>query len=145
MSQEIIKFEVVTPERVVVREDVLQASIPTKDGEITILPHHIPLVSIIKPGVIEITKADGSQEVLAISGGFVEVLQGKIVILADTAEIAEELDEARIQEVRARAEELKKNIKREDKVNFADISIRLEKELARDRAVQRWKRIKHLK
>jgi len=144
-EQKIIKFEVVTPERVVLRENILQASIPTKSGEITVLPNHIPLVSIISPGVIEIKKENGELEIMAVSGGFVEVLQGKIVILADTAEIAEELDEARIKEVRARAEELKKNIKKEDNVDFADLSIRLEKELARDRAVQKWKKIKHFK
>lgn len=134
-----IRFELVTPERVVLKEDVIQVTIPTAMGEITILPNHIPLVAVLKPGVLEIKRQDGSQEIVSVSGGFVEVLHGKIVVLADTAERAIELDEARIEEARIKAEALKTD--HQEAIDFADISARLEKELARSRAVKKWKKI----
>ena len=144
MDNVTIKFELVTPERVVLKEDVLQVTIPTELGEITVLPNHIPLVAVLRPGVLEVKRADGSQEVMSVSGGFVEVLHGKIVILADTAERAMELDEARIEEARIKAEALKTTASHEEAVDFADISARLEKELARSRAVKKWKKIKNI-
>jgi len=144
IDKKTIKFEIVTPERVVLKEEVLQISVPTQSGEITILPDHIPLVSILRPGVIELKKVSGEVEVMSVSGGFVEVLKNKIVILADTAEIAVELDEARIEEARKKAEEMKK-WKDIDAVQFAEIDALIEKQLARSKAVKRWRNIKSLK
>jgi F-type H+-transporting ATPase subunit epsilon len=142
MSDLSIQFELVTPERVLLKEAVTQVTLPTEMGEITVLPNHIPLVAVLKPGVVEVKRADGSQEIISVSGGFVEVLQGKIVVLADTAERATELDETRIAEARAKAEALKAG--QQDTVDFADISARLEKELARSKAVKKWKKIKNI-
>lgn len=139
-----IKFELVTPERVVLKEEVLQATIPTQSGEITILPDHIPLVSILAPGVIELKKESGENEVMSVSGGFVEILKNKIVILADTAELAVELDEQRIEEARKKAEEMKK-WKDIDAVQFAEISSLIEKQLARSKAVKRWRNLNNIK
>lgn len=145
MAQKIIKFEIVTPERVVLKAAVLQATIPTKNGEITVLPDHIPLVSVLRPGVLEIKKEDSTTEVMAVSGGFIEVLKDKIVVLADTAERGEELDEQRIKEARRLAEEVKNKAQAAEEVDFADIASRLEKELARGRALDRWRRLSHIK
>ncbi|MFA5050488.1 MAG: ATP synthase F1 subunit epsilon [Patescibacteria group bacterium] len=139
-----IEFEIVTPERVVLKEEVLQATIPTQSGEITILPDHIPLVSILNPGVIELKKTSGENEIISVSGGFVEILKNKIVILADTAELAIELDEQRIEEARKRAEEMKKS-KDVDAVQFAEISSKIEKQLARSKAAKRWRNLKNIK
>lgn len=140
-----IKFEIVTPERVVLKTEVLQATVPTVSGEITILPHHIPLVSILQPGVIEVKKLGQSEvEIMAVSGGFVEVLKDKIVILADTAEKADELDEARIENAKQQAEELKKSATAADRIKFADINARIEKEWARSKAIKRWKKLKNI-
>ncbi|HNX11051.1 MAG TPA: ATP synthase F1 subunit epsilon [bacterium] len=144
IDKKTIRFEIVTPERVVLKEDILQVSVPTQSGEVTILPDHIPLVSILRPGVIEVKKENGEQEVMSVSGGFVEVLKNKIVILADTAEIAVELDETRIEEARQKAEEMKK-WKDIDAVQFAEINALIEKQLARSKAVKRWRNIKSLK
>jgi F-type H+-transporting ATPase subunit epsilon len=94
--------------------------------------------------VVEVKKADGSMEIMSVSGGFVEVLKSKIVILADTAEKAEELDEARIKEAKAKAEALKLGLNKQEAIDFADISARLEKEIARSRAIKRWKKIKNI-
>jgi F-type H+-transporting ATPase subunit epsilon len=144
MSQKTIKFEIVTPERVVLKQEALQVTVPTTSGEITILPDHIPLVSVLQSGVIEVKRADNVVEIMSVSGGFIEVLKDKIVILADTAERAEELDEERIKEAHKRAEELKKTARAADDVEFADVSARLEKELARMRAVNKWRKLKNV-
>jgi len=138
----IIKFEIVTPERTVLKQDILQITVPTTSGEITILPDHIPLVSVLQSGVIEVKRADNIIEIMSVSGGFIEVMKDKVVILADTAERAEELDEKRIEEARTKAEELKKTTKNADDVEFTKISAKLEKELARFRAINKWRRIK---
>lgn len=144
MSEKIIKFEIVTPERVVLREEITQITLPTKMGEITVLPNHIPLVSSLMPGVIHIKKKDGQDEVISISGGFLEVLKDKVVILADTAERAEEIDLARAEVGRQRAEDLKKQARSGEKINFAEINASLERELARTKAVKRWRKLKNI-
>ena len=142
MSQKIIKFEIVTPERVVLKEQVIQVSAPTKQGEITILPGHIPLVASLMPGVIEIVKEDGKQEIMSVSGGFIEVLKNKIVILADTAERAKEIDIDRLKEAKDMAEKSIKDIRHFDRERFINISAKIAKELARTKAVKRWKKIR---
>jgi F-type H+-transporting ATPase subunit epsilon len=145
MSNNVIKFEIVTPERIVLKEQIMQVTVPTRSGEITVLPNHIPLVASLQPGVIEIKKKDGSPAVMSVSGGFIEVLKDKIVILADTAERAEEIDVDRAEEARKRAEETKKGAAhKKDAVRFADLSARIEKELARTKAVKRWKKLKNV-
>lgn len=141
MAKKEIKFEVVTPEKVVLKKQITQVTVPTEDGEITVLADHIPLVSILKPGVVEMKLAeDGEIDVMAISGGFIEVMRDKIVVLADTAERAEDLDEKRIEEARQRAEAIKKEDI--DQVQFANISAQLEKELARFKALSRWRKLR---
>ena len=140
-----IKFEIVTPERAVLKEKIKEATIPTKEGEITVLPNHIPLVAILTPGVIELKKEkEEEKEIISVSGGFVEVLKDKIVILADTAERAEEIDEKRVEEARKKAEEIKQGIRKFDEIRFTNINARIATELARSKAVKRWKKIKSL-
>lgn len=140
-----IQFEIVTPERTVLKQEILQLTIPTTSGEITVLADHIPLVSILKAGVIELKLADNSVEIISVSSGFIEVMKDKIVILADTAERAEEIDEKRVEEARVRAEEKKKNAKFIDDVEFANISAKIEKELARLHAVSKWRKLRESK
>ena len=139
MSEKIIKFEIATPERVVLKEDILQVSVPTMEGEITVLPQHLPLVSLLKPGVLELKRLDGSIEIISVSGGFIEVLLDKVIILADTAERAEEIDITRAEEARLRAEESLKGLRNIDSVEFAQVSAMLEKELARARTAKKWR------
>ncbi len=143
MSKSIF-FEIVTPERVVLREDILQVTAPTRMGEITVLPDHIPLVATLAPGVIEVMTKGGAREVMSVSGGFIEVLKDKVVILADTAERAEEIDIDRAEEARLRAEKTKREIESFDREQFADLSARISKELARSKAVKRWKKLKNI-
>ena len=128
----------------IVKEDIVQVTVPTKQGEITVLANHIPLVAGLQPGVIEILKSDNSREIMSLSGGFIEVFKNKVVILADTAERAEEIDIDKSEEARAQAEKSVKDIRHFDQKQFAGINAKIAKELARTRAVRRWKKIKSL-
>jgi len=96
----------------------------------------------LKPGVMIALQVKGEQRVIAVSGGFVEVLEFKVVVLADTAEMASELDEERIKVAQAKAEFLKQSAANHDDLNFADVSALLDKELARLSAVKYWRRLK---
>jgi len=138
------KFEIASPERVVMKEEVKQVTVPTMMGEVTVLPLHVPLVALLKPGVIEVLTIDGRREIMSVSGGLLEVMAGKVVILADTAERAAELDEQRIVEAQARAEDLKEKARHQDDVDFARLSALIEKEVARGHAVRKWKRLNNI-
>ncbi|MFH1583103.1 MAG: F0F1 ATP synthase subunit epsilon [Candidatus Falkowbacteria bacterium] len=144
MSDKYIKFEIVTPERVVLKEEIMQITVPTKTGEITVLPNHIPLVSSLMPGVVHIKKKGGQEEIMSISGGFLEVLKNKVVILADTAERAEELDLTQAEEAYKRAAELKEKARRGENVDFVEVNAAIERELARTKAIKRWRKIKNI-
>jgi F-type H+-transporting ATPase subunit epsilon len=97
-------LEIVTAERVVMSDDVDQINAPTRDGRIGILPRHMPLLTILEVGQLDIIKG-GTTTSLAVSGGFMEVLPSRVTILADTAERADEIDEARAEAARRHAEE----------------------------------------
>jgi F-type H+-transporting ATPase subunit epsilon len=99
-----IKLEIVTGEGEIFSDDVDSVVAPGVDGEMGILPKHAALMTVLQPGELRVKR--GGQEVLmAVSGGFLEVLPHKITILADTAERAEDIDEARAEKSRQRAQE----------------------------------------
>jgi F-type H+-transporting ATPase subunit epsilon len=98
------RLEIVTAERVVFSEDVDAVIAPGIEGQLGILPHHAPLMTALVPGELLVKK--GGQELpLAITGGFIEVRPDRIIILADAAERVEEIDVARAEEAKRRAEE----------------------------------------
>ncbi len=144
MANETIKFEIVTPEKVVFKEEINQVTVPTTSGEVSILPNHIPLVSVLNPGVIEVKQKDNSLEIMSVSGGFIEVTKNKVTILADSAERAEEIDEQEVEAARAKAEESKKQAQDKDEVDFTEVTAKIEKELARLRAVKKWRKLKNI-
>ena len=98
-----IKLDIVTAEKVVYSEDVDVVVAPGVEGQLGILPHHAPLMTMLKPGELQIKKG-GEESFLAITGGFLEVRPDRIIILADAAERAEEIDAARAEEAKRRAE-----------------------------------------
>ncbi len=104
-----IQLEVVTPDHQVVHETADAVTIPGKTGYLGILPGHAPLLSELKPGEIFYTRG-GSKHYLAVSWGFAEVLPGRVIVLAKTAERAEEIDLVRAEQALQRAEELLKKI-----------------------------------
>ena len=99
-----MRLEIVTAERVVYSEDVDLLVAPGIDGELGILPRHAPLLTVLKPGEIRVVK-NGEDNLMAVSGGFLEVLGNKVTILADTAEREDEIDVERAEEALKRAEE----------------------------------------
>lgn len=133
-----INLEIITPERVVFSEEINQVTLPTHQGQITVLPDHIPLVSSLAAGEIKIVK-DSEEIFMAISGGLIQVDPNKVRILADTAERAEEIDVEQAEEGRKRAMELMKEEKRE-KIDYTALAAKLEKELARLKVARRRRR-----
>lgn len=100
-----LRVELVTAERRVLSQDADFVLAPGTDGDLGVLPRHIPLLTTLKTGEVMV-RNDGHEEYLFVAGGFLEVLPDKVVILADVAERAEDIDEARAEEARKRAEEL---------------------------------------
>jgi F-type H+-transporting ATPase subunit epsilon len=100
---ETIRCEIVTVERLVYEDDVDSVTAPAVMGEIQVLPDHAPLITALDPGELVVEKG-GETEHFAISGGYLEVLANKVTVMADTAEYSDEIDEARAQEARERAE-----------------------------------------
>jgi len=136
-----LKLKIATPEKVIYENEILQVSIPTMDGEITVLPNHVPLVSVLKAGEMKIVDKDGEQ-ILAVSGGFLEVRgQNEIVILADNAERATEIDIDRAEQARLRAEELMKQTKSVEDVDFAKLQAMMEREMNRIRVGKKYKKL----
>lgn len=131
-----IKFKIVTPERTVYEAEIDQITLPTMDGEITILPHHVPLIAALKSGEM-LLKKDGELHPLAVSGGLVEVREGsEVVVLADTAERAVEIDIKRAEEAKERAQKLMIE-KQLDAEQYAYLAAKMEKELARLKVVRK--------
>jgi F-type H+-transporting ATPase subunit epsilon len=106
MLPESIELIVVTPERQLLRETVVEVTIPGLDGELGILPGHAPLITELGIGELHYRTTNSSQPILlAVLRGFAEVLPDRVTILAETAERAEEIDVARAEAAKARAEQ----------------------------------------
>ena len=85
--------EIVTPERILYTNEVEMVVAPTIDGEIGVLPLHAPLVSVLRPGEIRVKwNSDKDVEWFAVSGGYIQIHEDKVIILADDAEIASKID-----------------------------------------------------
>ena len=99
-----LKLDIVTAERIVYSEEVDTLIAPGEEGQLGILPHHAPLMTILQAGELVVRKG-GQEDTLAISGGFLEVRPDRVIVLADSAERAEEIDIDRAEAARKRAEE----------------------------------------
>lgn len=132
MSGQIL-FELITPEGPKFSGQAFEVILPTPDGQIAVLPHHIPLVSMISPGIISIRRrqADPDEELehLACAGGVAEISGKRIRVLADSAERAEDIDELRAKEALARAQALRHATA--DQVTLADAVGLIELNVAR--------------
>ena len=98
-----LKIDIVTAERIVYSAEADAVIAPGVEGQLGILPHHAPLMTILQAGELVVRKG-GQEESLAISGGFLEVRPDRVIVLADQAERAEEIDISRAEEARRRAE-----------------------------------------
>jgi len=98
-----LHLEIVTPERLAYSDDVDMVLVPGTEGELGILPHHTPLVSLLGYGELKVRK-DGHEESFAIVGGFLQVRPDKVVVMAETASLASEIDLEKMHEARKEAQ-----------------------------------------
>jgi F-type H+-transporting ATPase subunit epsilon len=98
-----LQLEIVTPERLAFSDEVDSVQLPGSEGELGVLPHHAPLISTLGVGELRIRKG-GAEESFAIVGGFLQVRPDKVVVMAETAAMAAEIDLEKAQEARREAE-----------------------------------------
>lgn len=134
-----LRLEIVTAEGTVFADDVNGVVAWGIEGQLGILPHHAPLMTMLQPGDLLIRK-DNEEHYLAISGGFLEVRPDKVIILADACERAEEIDIERAEAARRRADEILKT--RPPDVDTAAAEAALRRSLARIRAAEKRRRKK---
>ncbi len=129
-----LKLDIVTAERLIFSDDVNMVVAPGVEGQLGILPHHAPLMTMLQPGELLIRK-DKEEIYLAVSGGFLEVRPDKVTILADACEHAEDIDATRAEIAKRRAEELLKT--RGPDVDVAQTEATLRRALMRLKVAQR--------
>ena len=138
MDQHKLTVELITPERSLITETGIdQLVAPSVDGQVTILPRHAPLLTILDPGVV-LVRRDGSDEILAVSGGFLQVQENRVTILADASERSDEVDRERAERARAEAEQ--QISEAQDFDSMLEARIRLMRALSRLRAAERGSR-----
>lgn len=134
----LIQFKIVTPEKTVVEAEIAQVTLPVERGMVTLLPNHIPYIGALEPGEITVWIGEKKEETsLATSGGFVEFHDNQLLILADTAERAEEIDIERAEAARSQAEALKDERLHLDNEEYARTAAAIEKESARVRVARK--------
>jgi len=128
---ELIALEVITPQRVLFKEQVEALVIPGVEGRLGILPRHAPMVALLRPGVLTYRQG-GQLHKVAVSGGFCEVSDDRAVILADAAERAADIDVLRARRAKERA--LRRLRSRDRRIDHARARAALERALARLKA-----------
>jgi F-type H+-transporting ATPase subunit epsilon len=133
-----LSLQIITPERVVFEESGVESvTLPGSEGELTVLPQHAPLMTELRPGALTFRKS-GAEIDVALSGGFLEVRDDKVIVLADTAERSDEIDIARAEEARRRAAD--RLATREDAMDVAIAMAALERATARLKVIERRRR-----
>ena len=125
---------IVSAERKIFEGEVKQIQATGVEGELGILPGHTPLLTAIKPGIVKFTLQDGNEEVIYVSGGFLEVQPNIVTVLADVAIRGSELDAERIREAKRKAEE--NIVSHVSDVDHDLLVAKLSKELAKLRAYE---------
>ncbi|MHB9038304.1 MAG: F0F1 ATP synthase subunit epsilon [Armatimonadota bacterium] len=106
MAERTFKFEVITPDRKVLSDDMMvSVTLPGIEGYLGVLANHAPLMTALGVGELDLRRADGTTDAMAVCGGFVEVLDNKVTVLSDSAELVSEIDLERARESVRRAEE----------------------------------------
>jgi F-type H+-transporting ATPase subunit epsilon len=125
---ELMKLQVICPDRIFYEGEVSMVEFNTTEGEVGIYPKHIPLTSILAPGILTITEQDGLKNA-ALHSGFVQILPEKVTVMAEAAEWPHEIDLDRAEAARDRAEERIKT--RSDKTDIARAETALQRAIAR--------------
>jgi len=131
-----IKFKIITPEKTVYENEVDQVTLPVTDGQVTILPNHRSYIASLKAG--EIMLRVGEEEIhMAVAGGFVELDKNNLIVLADRAERAEDIDLQRAEAARIKAEDLKNQKIDMSEEEFVRVASLVEKEMNRVKVAKR--------
>ena len=130
-----LHLEIVTPERLAYEDDVDSVQLPGSEGELGILPHHAPLVTMLGVGELRIRRG-GAEESFAIVGGFLQVRPDRVVVMAETADMASEIDLEKAQEARREAVRALEGAQ-VDEVNLAAARAALQQALLRIRVAER--------
>jgi len=130
-----LQLEIVTPERLAYSDTVDSVQLPGSEGELGVLPHHAPLISTLGVGELRIRKG-GAEESFAIVGGFLQVRPDKVVVMAETADMASEIDLEKAQEARREAEKALESGYHEG-VDLATARAALQQALLRIRVAER--------
>ncbi|OGE28760.1 ATP synthase F1 subunit epsilon [Candidatus Daviesbacteria bacterium RIFCSPHIGHO2_01_FULL_40_11] len=129
-----LHLKIVTPEKLILDEEVSQVNVSTEEGEIGILPHHANLMAKLTPGELVI-KRGGKVDSMAIGDGFLQVADNTLTIMTDLATLAQDIDERAVEEARKRAEQaLSQTLSDEE---YAETLANLEKSLAQLRVKRR--------
>jgi F-type H+-transporting ATPase subunit epsilon len=130
-----LRLEIVTPEQKIYSDDVDSVVIPGVEGELGILPQHVPLMTQLLPGELRLLK-DGKEMRLAVGEGFVEISSDKVAVLTDMAVQESDIDESATEEAIRRAEEAMRDTKLDDE-EYATVKASLQKSLALIRVKRR--------
>jgi len=131
MLPDSIELIIVTPERQLLREKVVEVTLPGADGQLGVLPGHAPLITELGIGELTYRGQGGSEGTLAIISGFSEVLGDRVTVLAETAERPEEIDLSRAEEAKKRAEERLAAAASDPEIDWARAAIALQRSLIR--------------
>lgn len=143
-----LQLKIVTPEKLILEELVEQVTIPTTEGEITILPDHVPLIATIASGDI-VAVSNGEHIPMAVVGGFVETKKENdittVTILADFAEHVSNISDVEIEKAKAKAEKLRKQAENNEIIDFEHFETELERSLNRIKIADKWRTKKYRK
>ena len=128
-----IHLEVVTPEKIVVSEEVQIVASPGSEGEFGVLSGHTPFLTSLKTGIIRYTDTSGKEHFVFVSGGFAEALPDKVTVLAESAEVSSDIDVNRAKEALARAEKRLAEERTREDIDFARARASLERATVRIR------------
>ncbi len=134
MADNTFMLEIVTPEQILFKDEIEFLVVPGTEGELGIMRNHAPLVASLKIGVLRYKDAGGSTRRMAMSGGFLEVVDNVARLLAETAERGEDIDVLRAKAAQDRAE--RRLAQRTEDINMARAQMALQRAIARIRAAE---------
>lgn len=134
MAENLMKLEIITPERIFYQGDVSMVELTTTEGEVGIYPKHIPMTMIIAPGILTVTESDGTKKQAALMKGFLEVTQDSMNILAEVIEWPEEIDADRVRQSKERAQ--KRLNEKQEQVDLVRAEMAMRRALVREKLIE---------
>ncbi len=134
MAENLMKLEIITPERIFYQGNVSMVELTTTEGEVGIYPKHIPMTMIIAPGILTVTESDGTKKQAALMKGFLEITQDSMNILAEVIEWPEEIDADRVRQSKERAQ--KRLNEKQEQVDLVRAEMAMRRALVREKLIE---------